>query len=287
MRFWTSTKLSALNPRREHLFLIEMDLFNPEGSASTSTVWFAKSVTKPGLSFVSDSEEDGKLIGDTGFKYQVIDGVEAFSDIEISLIDPGVVYATESGAELSATEILVRAMSDLLSDTKGFISVQKSSEAIKSITIRQLKNDVATAKEALAATTATADAAGNLATAAVGASTGAPGGLSGLIANFPAAVGAGTSVRKLLERASTLVEAESWSIHSPYFKKIDFGSLDYSSENLVAITITLGYTGYSVTFDGSSSDSRNYEIGVKSLAEASDEGKEIQRALDDGAADYI
>ena len=278
MRFWTSTKLSALNPRREHLFLIEMDLFGTRGGASTSTVWFAKSVTKPGLSFVSDSEEDGKLIGDTGFKYQVIDGVEAFSDIEISLIDPGVVYATESGVEYSATEILVEAMAGLLGRTKGFISVQNSSAAIKSITIRQLKNDVATAKEALAATTFT------------GPTKTATGdrdrtGLSGLIADFSADLG--TDATGLLKRASKLVEAESWSIYSPYVKKIDFGSLDYSSENLVAISITLGYTGYSVTFDGSSSDSRNYEIGVKSLAEASDEGKEIQRALDEGAATYI
>jgi hypothetical protein len=39
---------------------------------------------------------------------------------------------------------------------------------------------------------------------------------------------------------------ERWLLHEPYITEIDFGNLDYSSDDLLEISITLGYKNFSV-----------------------------------------
>ena len=47
--------------------------------------------------------------------------------------------------------------------------------------------------------------------------------------------------------ANTQNEIEKWTLHNPFITNVDFGQLDYSSDELLNITITIRYDWATMT----------------------------------------
>jgi len=84
--FWTSdyaTETAISDPKRKFRFMVEMTALasTPSGGASTSTVWFAKSVTKPSFQIAT---AEHKYLNHTFF----YPGTVTWQDVTLTLVDP-------------------------------------------------------------------------------------------------------------------------------------------------------------------------------------------------------
>ena len=237
MRFWTSTGLSALDPKRKHLFFVEMDLF--ASGRGNPMVWWAKSVEKPNIKFLTDASKDaGKVsaaIGADGVGYvvQSLDSVEKFDPIEMTLVDPNILIPNKFDAtRRKQTTILMQLIDRATTGAKVNGGIGGFTRELGAVRINQMAN-VDTMESLINPATTVASISG-----------------------------AGTDPFNLGPEISqtygNLAVSETWTLYNPYFTAIDFGSLDYSDENLVEIKLSLGYTGFSLSVAG---DNRSYTIG--------------------------
>ena len=74
--------------------------------------------------------------------------------------------------------------------------------------------------------------------------------LGGADASYVETSGGGISIPKLeiIQLGSFGEDIERWTLIDPYPAEVDFGKLDYSSDDLVEITVTWGYRTFTVDF---------------------------------------
>jgi hypothetical protein len=239
MRFWTSTGLSALDPKRKHLFFVEMDLF--ASGRGNPMVWWAKSVEKPNIKFQTNSSNAaGKVAAAIntragGMKIQSLDAVEQFDPIEMTLVDPNILIPNKFGeARKKQTTILMELIDRATTGAKVNGGVTGFTRQLGEVRINQMANVESLINPATTVASTT---------------------------------GAGVDPFNLDPEISqtfgNLAVSETWTLYNPYFTAIDFGSLDYSDENLVEIKLSLGYTGFSLSVAG---DNRSYTIGSRTIS---------------------
>ena len=222
--FWTSPSPSSLyTPKQQHLFMVQIGsnaaqknsgyygATTPDTIQGTPTgfymwgeddktghdsltnghVWYAKTVSKPSLSYEKDGLSDmyfqGAPRGLRDFNYS---SAPVFGDVKLTLIDP--TYP-------NATRKLLRILNKITDKKTGMPSKELASPQLSPFRITQYSH------KPVSETTP---------------KSGTPG---------------------------ELYKTEEWVLFGPQLVSIDFGSLDYSSDDLVEITMTVAYQGYVCT----------------------------------------
>ena len=214
--FWTSPLHTSLyTPKQKHLFMVRIGqnkidetsnyypgatppsvklnektgfyMWGPDGDkydGEQGRVWYAKTVTKPNVSFEKDASSDmyrqGARPGLRDFNYR---STPLFQDIKLTLIDP--TYP-------NATRKLLRILNKI-TDINGIPTKTLANPYLSPFRITQYSHDP------------TKPVAGKL------------------------------------------YRTEEWVLHGPQLVSVDFGSLDYSSDEFVEIAMTIAYTGYICT----------------------------------------
>jgi len=223
---WANPAASKLHtPKQKHLFMVQIgaphsDQFGgPTGfymadqigsdppqediidEVTRGYLWYAKSVTKPKITFAKDSDLDGVISGpDARFSVELTE-TPSYGSITLTLIDPSSPNATRK-----LLRILRRAGwgGDIQSEpTLRVLDQQDFNEMLSPFIITQYSH--------------------------------IPGSAPG-----------------------ALYKAEEWKLHHPVIANVDFGSLDYSSDDLVEITLEIAYEGFSCTMFDNANDETEF-----------------------------
>ena len=68
-------------------------------------------------------------------------------------------------------------------------------------------------------------------------------------------------------RPSRLQAVERWRLYQPYVITANFGDLSYADDNLIDLSLTIGYTGFKVEFISLSGETSAYTFGEQPIEE--------------------
>ena len=246
--FWTSVGPATLSPVKKDQFVVTMDaVFLQDASVNPQYVWWAKSVQKPAIDFEPNAgpQANNYIMGAgvAGQKLGYVNpgGLQKFKPITLTLIDPNgdiTSQATQRIMQFMYEQAQLQDYYGLENATRGLGGAQTqrggAGNRLNSMIIEQLTHR----------STFNANAAAALGPAQV------PTGIEPTRDPSFTREGVGRQAnrrtRELLGLTGNMIVSQRWELYQPHILSVNFGDLSYSEDGFVEITISVGYTGFSV-----------------------------------------